>query len=164
MEAFKVLGLGSKMAIATKPLSSEESSVIGIIKALHGSITPRLCYRDEDHLDSQQKTEFEDNAKGTGVTIAPSKTQFVVDLQKIGYPHRPPTADQPHSDGVVVFSSLGMKKDSMAVQIHNIEGVKTPIVLDVSWPKQIGLMDVVALQSFCEIRILDTFGDIRSFF
>ncbi len=93
MEDLKVLGLGSEVTIAPKPLGSEESSVIGIIKALHSSITPRFSYRDEDHLDPQQQTDSEDNAKGTGITIAPSEAELVVELEKVGDSHGPPTFD-----------------------------------------------------------------------
>ncbi len=164
VEELKVLGLGSEVAIAAKPLGSEESSVIGIIKALHNSITPRFSYRDEDHFDPQQQTDSEDNAKGTGVTIASPKTELVVDLKKVGYAHSLPTADQAQSHGLVVFSSLGMKKDPVAVEIHDIERIETSIVFDVSWPKEVCLMDVVDPQGLSEIRVFHSFGGIRSFF
>jgi hypothetical protein len=52
MKEFKVLGLGSELAITPKPLSSKEPPVIGIIKALHSSITPRFPYGDKNYLDS----------------------------------------------------------------------------------------------------------------
>lgn len=121
VEELEVLGLGSEVTIAPKPLGSEESPVVGIIKVLHSSVTPRFSYRDEDHFDPQKQTEFEDNAKGTGVAIAPPKTELVVDLKEVGDSHGLPTVDQAQSHGLVVFSSLGMKKDAMAVQIHDIE-------------------------------------------
>lgn len=53
MKELKVLGLGSELAITPKPLSSKEPAVVGIIKALHSPITPRLPYGDENNLDSQ---------------------------------------------------------------------------------------------------------------
>jgi hypothetical protein len=84
VEEFEVLGLGSELTIAPKPLPSKESPVVGVIKALHDAIAPRFSDRDEDHLDSQQQTEPEDNAKGARVTIASTKTKFVVDLKKVG--------------------------------------------------------------------------------
>ncbi len=164
VEEFKVLGLGPEVAIAAKPLGSEESSVIGVIKALHDSITPRFSYRDEDHFDPQQKTDSEDNAKGTGVTIASAKTELVVELKKVGHAHSLPTGDQAQSHGLVVFSSLGVKKDSVTREIHDIERIETSIVFDVSWPKEVCLMDVVDPQRLSEIRIFHPFGDIRSFF
>jgi len=158
MEELKVLGLGSEVTIAMKPLGSEESSVIGIIKALHNSITPRFSYRDEDQFDPQQKTDSENNAKRTGVTIAPSETEFVVELEKIGHAHGPPAVDQAQSYGLVVFSSLGVKKDSVAVKIHDIERIEATIVLDVPWSKEVRLMDVVDPQGLCEIRVFHSFG------
>jgi hypothetical protein len=164
MEDLEVLGLGSEVAIAPKPLGPEESPIIGIIEALHNSITPRLSYRDKDHLDSQQQTEFENNAKGTRVTIASTKTELVVDLEKIGHSHGLPAVDQAQSHGLVVFSSLGVKKDPVAREIHDIERVETSIVFDVSWPKEVRLMDVVDPQRLSEIRIFHTLGDIGGFF
>jgi hypothetical protein len=164
MEDLKVLGLGSEVTIATKPLGSEESPIIGIIETLHRSITPRFSCRDKDHLDPQPQTEFEDNTKGTGVTIAPSETEFVVDLEKVGDSHGLPAVDQAQSHGLVVFSSLGMKKDPVAVKIHDIERIETPVVLDVPWPKEVCLMDVVGIQGLCEIRVFRALGDIGGFF
>lgn len=164
VEELEVLGLGPEVTIASKPLCSKESPVIGVIKALHGSITPRFSYWDEDHLDPQQQTEFEDNAEGTGITIAPTKTELVVDLKKVGYPYGFPAADQALSHGLVVFSSLGVEKDSMAVEIHDIERIEASIVFDIPRSNEICLMDVVDPQGFCEIMVFYSFGDIRSFF
>ena len=164
VEDLKVLGLGSGVTIATKPLGPEESTIIGVIKSFHSSITPRFSYRDEYHLDPQQQTEFEYNAKRTGVTIAPPKTEFVVDLEKVGDSHGLPAVDQTQSHGLVVFSSLGTKEDPVAVEIHDIERIETPIVLDVPWPEKVRLMDVVEIQGFCEIRVFHALGGIGGFF
>jgi hypothetical protein len=164
VEELKVPGLESEMTIATKPLPSEESPIVGIIKALHHSITPRFSYGDEHHLDSKQQAESEDDAKGARVAIASTETEFVVDLKKIGDAHRLPTADQAQSHGLVVFPSLRVKKDSVTVKIDDIEGIETAIVFDVPGTHQIGLMDVVESQGFVEIRVFHSFGRIRSFF
>jgi hypothetical protein len=164
MEDLEVLGLGSEVAIAPKPLGPEESPVIGIIKALHSSITPRLSDGDEYHFDPQQQTEFENNAKGTRVTIAAPETEFGVDLEKVGHSHGLPAVDQAQRHGLVVFSSLRMEKDPVAVKIHDIERIETPIVFDVSWSKEVRLMDVVDPQGLGEIRVFHSFGDIGGFF
>ena len=164
VEELKVLGLGSEMPIAAKPLGPEEPPVIGVIEALHNSITPRLSYWDEDHLDSQKQTHPQDNAKGTGVAIASAKTELVVDLEKVGHTHRLPTADQAQRHGLVVFSSLGVKKDSVTREIHDIERIETSIVFDVSWPEEVRLMDVVDPKGLFEIRVFHPFGGIGSFF
>ncbi len=164
VEELEFFGLGSEVSIATKPLGSEESPIIGIIKALHSSITPRFSNGNEDHFDPQQQAEPQDDAKRTRVTIAAPKTELVVDLEKIGNSHDLPTADQALSHGLVVFPSLGMKKDPVAVKIHDIERIEPPIALDVSWSKEICLMDVVEIQGLCEIRVFDTLGDIGGFF
>ena len=164
MEELKMLGLGSEMPIAAKPLGPEKPPVIGVVKALHNSITPRLSYGDEDHFYPQQKTNSEDNAEGTGVTIASAKTELVVDLEKVGHAHRFPTADQAQSHGLVVFFSLRMKKDPVTVKIHDVERIETSIVFDVSRPEEVRLMDVVDPQGLCEIRVFHPFGGIGSFF
>jgi hypothetical protein len=164
MEELKVLGLRSEVAIAPEPLGAKESPVIGIIEALDDSITPRFSYRNEDYLDPQQETESEDNPKGTRITIAPTKTELVVDLKKVGDSYGLPAADQAQSHGLVVFSSLRVKKDSVAVEIHDIERIEAAIVFDVSWPNEVCLMDVVDPQGFSEIGVLHSFGGIRSFF
>ena len=164
VEELKVLGLRSEMSVTSEPLGSEESSIIGIIEAFHNSITPRLSHRDKDNFDSHQQTESEDEAKGSGITIASSKAKPVVDLEKVWDAHSLPAADQAQSHGLVVFVPLWMKKDPVAVEIDNVERVEAAIVFDISWTHQIRLMDMVDFQRFCEIRILDSFGEIRSFF
>jgi hypothetical protein len=164
VKELEVLGLGSEMTIATEPLPPEESPIIGIIEALHDSITPRLSYGDEDHLDSQQQTESEDDAKGPRVTIASTEAKFVVDLKKIWDTHRLPTAGQAQSHSLVVFPSLGVKKDSVTVEIHDIERIEPAVVFDVSWPKEVRLMDVVESQGYFEIGVFYSLGGIRSFF
>jgi hypothetical protein len=164
VEKLKVLGLRSEVAIASKPLGSEESSIIGIIEALHDSITPGFSYGDKDHFYPKQKTNSEDNAEGTGVTIASAETELVVDLKKVGHTHGLPTADQAQSRGLVVFSSLRMQEDPVAVKIHDVERIETSIVFDVPRPEEVRLMDLIDPEGFSEIRVFHSFGGIRSFF
>jgi hypothetical protein len=57
-----------------------------------------------------------------------------------------------------------MKKDAMTVEIHDIEGKETAIVLDIAGTHQIGLVDVVASQGVPEIGVWHSFGGIRCFF
>jgi hypothetical protein len=115
MKELKVLGLGSELAITPKPLSSEEPTVVGIIKALHSPITPRLPDGDENNLDSQRKAEPEDDTEGTRVAVASTKTELVVDLEEVWNSHSSPTTKQSHGYGLVVFSSLRVDKDAMTV-------------------------------------------------
>jgi hypothetical protein len=145
-------------------LGSEESSIIGIIEALHDSITPGFSSGDKDYFYPQHKTNSEDNAEGTGVTIAPPKTELVVDLKKVGHTHGLPAADQAQSRGLVVFSSLRMEEDPVAVKIHDVERIETSIVFDVSRPEEVRLMDVIDPEGLSEIRVFHSFGGIRSFF
>ena len=52
----------------------------------------------------------------------------------------------------------------MAENIDHIERVKLAIPFDVSWPDEVGLVDVVDVERFSKIRIFDTLGDVTSFF
>jgi hypothetical protein len=94
VKELEVFGLGSELAITAKPLPLKESSVVGVIEALHNAITPRFSDRDEDHLDAQRKAQSEDDAKRARVTIASTKTELVVDLEEVWDPNSLPTADQ----------------------------------------------------------------------
>jgi len=164
MEEVETLRLGSEMPIVPKPLRAEESFIVGVIEALHGSVPPGFANRDKDCFDSQKQTEPENDPEGTRVAIASPETKFVVELKKIGHPHAFPAVDQSLHHRIVVFSSLRMEKDPVAVEIDDVERKKTSIALDISRSDEIGLVDVVAPQGIGEVRIFHPLGDIRSFF
>jgi hypothetical protein len=94
VEEFKVLGLRSELAIATKPLPPKESPVVSIIETFHDSITPGFSNGDEGDFDSHRQAKSEYDAKGTRITIASPETEFVVDLKEIRDAHYLPTAEQ----------------------------------------------------------------------
>ncbi len=52
----------------------------------------------------------------------------------------------------------------MAEHIHHIERVEFAVSFYVPGADKIGLMKVVEINRFSEIRIFDPFGDIASFF
>jgi hypothetical protein len=164
VKELKVFGLGSELTIATKPLPSKESPVVGVIEALHNAITPRFSDGDEDYLDAQREAKLEDDAKGARVTIASTETEFVVDLKEVRDAHSLPTADQSQSHGLVVFSSLGIDKDAMTVEIHDMERIEAAIVFDVSGAQEIRLMNIVESQRCGEVGVFYSLGGIRSFF
>jgi hypothetical protein len=56
---------------------------------------PRFPYGDENDLDPQRKAEPEDDAKGTRVAVASTKTELVVDLKEVWDSHGSPTTHQP---------------------------------------------------------------------
>jgi len=85
-------------------------------------------------------------------------------LEKIGDPHGFPATDQAPGDGLVVFASLGVDKNAMAVKVDDVKRIESSIVLDVSGAQKIGLMDIVEPQSFPQIRVFDSLGLVRSFF
>ena len=140
----EIPGLRSEVTVTPKPLDSKETLVIGVIKAFDRPITPRFSNGDEDDLDPQRETKSENHPKGARIAVAPTESQFVVQLEKIGHPHGLPASDQALGNGLVVLAALGMKKDAMAVKVHDIERKETAIVLDITGADQIGLTDVVA--------------------
>ena len=144
MMELEIPGLRSEVTVTPKPLDSKETLVIGVIKAFDRPITPRFSNGDEDDLDPQRETKSENHPKGARIAIAPAESQFVVELEKIGHPHGLTASDQALGNGLVVLAALGMKKDAMAVKVHDIERKETAIVLDITGADQIGLTDVVA--------------------
>ena len=48
----------------------------------------------------------------------------------------------------------------MAEQIHHVEGVEFAIAFYVPWADEIGLVDVVDVKRFGEIRVLNALGNI----
>ncbi len=92
------------------------------------------------------------------------RREFVVDLEKVGKAHRFPAAQHTPGHRLVVFASLGVDKDAMAVKVHNMKRIETSILLDVPGAQKIGLMDVVDPQGFSEVRVFHTFGGIKNFF
>ena len=65
---------------------------------------------------------------------------------------------------LVSFRSMGLEVDAMTVKINHIKGVESAISFDITGPHQIGLVDLVQVQSLPEIRILDPFRRVRGFF
>jgi hypothetical protein len=164
MENFKVLRLGAEISITAEPLGTKEPTVVSVIEALHHSIPPRFSDGDKDDFDSQGKTEAKDDTERTRMPVAAPKTEFVVDLKEVGDSHGFPATDQSQSDGLVVFPSLGVDKNAMAVKVDNVKGIEASIVLDVSRAKKVCLMDAVEFQGFPKIGIFHSFGLVRGFF
>jgi len=52
----------------------------------------------------------------------------------------------------------------MAKQIHQVERIEFTISFYVPWADEIGLVDVVDVKRFSEIRVLNALGNVRSFF
>ena len=52
----------------------------------------------------------------------------------------------------------------MTENIHHIERVKFAVSFDVPGANKIGLMDVVEIECLGKIWVLDTLGDVTSFF
>jgi hypothetical protein len=164
VEKLKVLSLGAKIPITPEPLGAKETTVIGVIETLHGSIAPRFGDGNEDDFDSQGKAKAQNDSKRPGMPVAAPEGQFVVELEKVGDPHGFPAANQASGNGSIVFVAQGLNKDPMAVKIDDMEGIEAPVVFDVPGAEEVGLMDVVASQRFPEIGVFDSFGLVGSFF
>ena len=52
----------------------------------------------------------------------------------------------------------------MTKNIHHIERIKSTVLFNVSWADQIGLVNIVKIKRISEIWVLDTFGNVGSFF
>lgn len=78
------------------------------------------------------------------MTVAASKHQGVVQLEKIRHPHCLPASHEAGCDLPVLLAPLGLDIDLMGGQVHYVERVKPAIAFDVTWTQKIGLMNVVA--------------------
>jgi len=52
----------------------------------------------------------------------------------------------------------------MAVNIHQIKGVKFAIALNIARANKIRLVNIVYLKCLCKIRVLNALGDVSRFF
>jgi hypothetical protein len=78
MKKLKVFGLSPELPITSKKLSTEESSVIGIIETFHYAISPWFSDRNKNNLDAHQQAKSQDNPQRSRVPMAAMKAEFVV--------------------------------------------------------------------------------------
>jgi hypothetical protein len=67
---------------------------------------------------------------------------LVIELQKIRQTHDLPASEQTASNLLILLGALGLNKDLVAVNIHQIKRVKFAIIFYISWAHQIGLVNV----------------------
>jgi hypothetical protein len=65
---------------------------------------------------------------------------------------------------LIGFGALSFDINPMAKKIDDVKGIEFAIALDVTRTDEIGLMNVVNVEGFPEIGILDPFGGVSSFF
>ena len=65
---------------------------------------------------------------------------------------------------MILLRSLRFYKYIVAVKINNIQGIELAVSFNVTWPDKVHLMNVVATKRLSKVRILNTFGNIYSFF
>lgn len=110
------------------------------------------------------QTQPDDQARGSRITVAAAKTQFVIKEQKIRQPYGFPAAQQTAGELLIGLGALSFDINPMAKKIDDVKGIKFAIALDVTRTDEIGLMNVVNAEGFPEIDILDPFGGVSSFF
>lgn len=145
-------------------MPAKEPFVIGVIEPFHNTVAPRLSDRDEDRMDTVTQAEPNDHPHGSRITVAAPKIQGIVHLQIIRDAHGLPTAQKPLADVGILFSSLSLGIDFMAEQVDDIQRIESTVIFDVARSHQVHLVDIVAAQSFGEVRVLDPFGHIGCFF
>ncbi len=110
------------------------------------------------------QTQPDDQTRGTRIAVASAEAQFVIKEQKIRQPHGLPATQQATGDQLIRFGALGFDINPMAIKIDYIEGIEFAIALDVTRADEIGLVNVVNVEGFPKIGILDPFGGVASFF
>jgi len=128
------------------------------------AVTPGFSNRDKNRPNVVVETEPDYQPHGSGVPVAATEAQGVIQLKKVGHPNGLPAPEQSRGDFAVLLGSLRFNVDPVAEAVHDVECVKLPIPFDVSWTDQIGLVDVVEIESLRKIWIFNSFGNIRSFF
>jgi len=63
-----------------------------------------------------------------------------------------------------MFRTLGLDVDLVAKQIDNIERIKFAVSLDVAWPDEVSLVNVVDAERLGKIGVFNALGNVRSFF
>ena len=110
------------------------------------------------------QTQPDNKTRRSRIAVAAAKTQFVIKEQKIRQSHGFPATQQTAGDLLIGFGALGFDINPMAEKIDDVKGIEFAIALDVTRPDEIGLVNMVNVEGFPEIGILDPFGGVSSFF
>ena len=145
-------------------MPTKEPFVVGVIETFHNAVTPWFSDRDEDRMDTVTQKKPYDHPHGPGISVAAPEVQGVVHLQIIRDAHGLPTAQKALSDVGILFRSLSLGVDFMAEQVNDIQRIESTVILDVAWPHQVHLVDVVASQGLGEVKVFYPFGRIGCFF
>jgi hypothetical protein len=160
VKTLKVFRLLLQGCVAREPLSSEELPVVRVVEVFNRPVPPRLSYGNKDRGDAVVETEAHDNPQGTRIAIASPETQFIVNLQKFRDAHCLPALHEACRHLIVFFRPLGLDMHPVAEDIHNVEGVKSPIPFDIPGTDKIGLMNVIDARGLNEVGIFDSLGSI----
>ena len=164
MKPLKTLTLPFQHRITCKPLAPEKLLVICIVEFFNYAVTPGFTKRNKNGLNAKVKAKANNQTWRPGVAVTSSKTEFIVELKKVRQPDRFPASEQTAGNLSIVFGSLWFNVNLMAIKIHHIERVKFAITFYISRANKIGLMNIVNRKRFFKIRVLNAFGNIRSFF
>lgn len=152
------------MGVAFEPLPAEKFLVVCVVEALDHGVAPGFRNRDEHRLHAKVQAQPDDQTRGAWIAIAAAKTQFVIKEQIIRRPCSFPAAQQTAGDLLVRFGALGFDMNPVAKEIDDVKRIESAIALDVTRTDEIGLMNVVNVEGFPEIGILDPFRGVSSFF
>jgi hypothetical protein len=160
MKTLEVLRLLLQSCVAREPLPSEELPIVRVVEVFDHPVSPGLSDGDENRSDAIVEAEAYNDPQGAGVAIASSETQFIVKLQELRNAHRFPALHEACRDLTVFFRSTGLDMHPVAEDIDHVEGVKSPVALDVPGADKISLMNVVDARGFGEVGVFDSLGGI----
>ena len=106
MKSLKILALPLERCITGKPLPPIKIFVVGIIETLDHAVPPWLFDRDEYRGHPIVQTQPDHQAEGSRITVAASKSQGIVHLQKVRHPHGLPAPHEAVGGLLVFFAPL----------------------------------------------------------
>jgi hypothetical protein len=160
VKTLKVLRLLLQRCIAWEPLSSEELPVVRVVEVFDHPVPPGLPDGNKDRGDAIMETDAQDDPQRAGIAITSPETQIIVHLQELRDTHRFPALHEACRHLIVFLRPSGLDIHPVAEDIDDVEGVKSPVPLDVSRTDKITLMNVVDARWFGEIGIFDPLGSI----
>ena len=160
VKTLKVFRLLLQSCVAREPLPSEELPVVRVVEAFNHPVPPRLADGNKDRGDAIVETEAHNEPQGARIAITSPETQFIVDLQKLRDAHCLPALHEACRYLIVFFRPLRLDMHPVAEDIHNVEGIESPISFDIPGTDKIGLMNVIDARGFNEVGIFDSLGSI----